>query len=648
MPVGPNPGSLTSGREVWILNQRTQRATFFHSHRGFVRSRHEKSMKANRIFLLLLLGSRLVPSQQQPGTQPQITADPQTIIVTGTFEPVPLSEANRSVAVLDTEEQPLLYNSTVDYLQLDPSIDMEQRGAQGVQADLSIRGSSFEQSLVLLNGLRVNDAQTGHHDMDLPLPLEAIARIEVLHGAGSTFYGADAMGGAVNFITAAPVATEMRARIGFGNDGFNQQWLLGSFLGQGWSEQLSASRDFSSGFAPDRDYRSSLLASETRIQTVLGTTDVLLAGSDRPFGANQFYGPFPSWERTKNWFASLLQGLGENTSLAFGYRRHADEFVLVRDDPALYENNHISQSWQAAARRKSKVGEHATLAYGLDAQGDEIDSNNLGHHARNRGAGYVNADLQVRQHVFLSLGTREEIFSGGRAELAPGTAGAIWLGGGWRLRASVSRAFRLPTYTDLYYNDPANLGNPLLKPESAWDYEGGLEWKRGGRLSAQLTVFQRRDHNDIDYVKAAISAPWQATNVQNLVFTGAEATVGWRIFSAQLVQLGYTGLHGSTQLPPGLISKYVFNYPSNNAVVSWLGQFRKAVAARTRLGITQRVGQDPYAVWDLAISRARGRIRPYLQVSNITNTGYQEIPGVVMPGRSIAGGAELVLLRNVP
>lgn len=597
-------------------------------------------MSARNIVTLLLLGSGLAFSQQPSGPSSKISVDPQAIIVTGTFEPIPLSEANRSVVVMDTAEQPLLYNSVVDYLQLDSSIDMEQRAPQGVQADLSIRGSSFEQSLVLLNGLRINDAQTGHHDMDLPLPLESIARIEVLHGSGSTLYGADAMGGAVNFITSSPAATEIRARIGFGNDGFNQQWLLGSFLGHGWSERLSASRDFSSGFEPDRDFRSSLLASETHIQTALGTTDILLAGSDRPFGANQFYGPFPSWERTKNWFASLLQDLGENTSLAFGYRRHADEFVLVRDDPAIYENNHISQSWQAAAQRRSKVGEHSTFTYGLDAQGDEIASNNLGHHARNRGAGYVNFDLQVRQRVFLSLGTREEILSGGHAELAPAAAGAIWLGGAWRLRASVSRAFRLPTYTDLYYSDPANLGNLLLKPESAWDYEGGLEWKPVGRFSAQLTVFQRRDHNDIDYVKAAVSNPWQATNVQNLVFTGAEATVGWRISATQMVQLGYTGLHGSTQVLPGLISKYVFNYPSNNAVVSWLGQFRKAVAVRTRLGITQRVGQDPYAVWDIAVSRASGRIRPYLQVSNVTNTSYQEIPGVAMPGRSLAAGAE--------
>src|SRR5260221_1844652 len=240
--------------------------------------------------IVILVMARVALCQQQPGNANQsIKTDPVTVIVTGTFEPVPLAEANRSVLSLDTQATPLLYNSFVDYLHLDPSVDLRERGGDGVQADLSIRGAGFEQSLVLLNGLRINDAQSGHHNMDIPIPLEAVARIEVLHGAGSTLYGADALGGAVNFITTAPGATEVRARFGIGNFGFNQQRVIGSYLGRGWSEQVSASRDSSSGFMPDRDYRSSALSSETRFTTAIGNTDVFLAGSDRPFGANQFY-----------------------------------------------------------------------------------------------------------------------------------------------------------------------------------------------------------------------------------------------------------------------------------------------------------------------------------------------------------------------
>src|SRR5882672_2107180 len=200
--------------------------------------------------VFLVIGSFAFCQQQPSSAKPHVKTDPLTVIVTGTFEPVPLAEANRSVVLLDAQTTPLLYDSFVDYLHLDPSVDLKERGSEGVQADLSIRGAGFEQSLVLLNGLRINDAQSGHHNMDIPIPLEAVSRIEVLHGAGSTLYGADALGGAVNFITAWPGATEVRARFGVGSFGFNQQRLIGSYLGRGLSERVAASRDFSSGFIP--------------------------------------------------------------------------------------------------------------------------------------------------------------------------------------------------------------------------------------------------------------------------------------------------------------------------------------------------------------------------------------------------------------
>ena len=155
---------------------------------------------------VLVLAAVASCGAQQSGTAQGTSATTpkadETVVVTGTFEPMPLDELQRSVMSLDTQQAPLLYSSDVDYLRLDPSIDLQERAPGGVQADLSIRGSTFGQTLVLIDGLRVNDAQTGHHNLDLPIPLDSISRIEVLHGAGSTFYGADAMGGAVNFITA--------------------------------------------------------------------------------------------------------------------------------------------------------------------------------------------------------------------------------------------------------------------------------------------------------------------------------------------------------------------------------------------------------------------------------------------------------------
>src|SRR5215467_11024293 len=150
--------------------------------------------------LLLLLISCSAFSQtpasvpSQPPAAEAIPKQQESIVVIGTFVPAPLQENDRSVESFPTRETPLLFNSVIDYLQFDPNIDLQQRAPAGIQADLTILGSTFAETLVLFDGLRINDAQTAHHDMDLPIPLEAISRIEVLHGARSTFYGSDTMG----------------------------------------------------------------------------------------------------------------------------------------------------------------------------------------------------------------------------------------------------------------------------------------------------------------------------------------------------------------------------------------------------------------------------------------------------------------------
>jgi iron complex outermembrane receptor protein len=579
-----------------------------------------------------------------PVPKPAIPTQKETVVVTGTFIPAPLSEYDRSVESLDTRQNPLLFDSCTDYLRLDPTVDLEERAPNGVQSDLSILGSTFAENLVLLNGLRLNDAQTAHHDMDIAVPVEAISRIEVLRGAGSTFYGSDAMGGAVNFITAPASATELRLRAGTGNQGFNQQHVLASLLMRTWSETIAADRDFSTGFISDRDYRSASASSETRLKSGLGQSDLLFAGSDRPYGADQFYGPYPSWERTKNWFASAQQDLGQRTSAAFGYRRHSDEFILVRDDPSLYENNHADESWQAAMRRHDPLGDNTTLSYGAEGQGDAIQSNNLGEHERNREALYANLDFRVLRRFSLSAGAREELFSGGTSFFSPAVAGGLTLRPSLRLRASASRGFRLPTYTDLYYSDPANQGDPLLKPETAWTLDAGADWTPGSRFSMATTFFQRWDRNVIDYVQFAPAQPYQATNIDHLHFTGIEAHADFRLPHQQDVQLAYTFLHGDhAPLPPGEVSRYVFNYPSHEAVFAWTATWREWLVARTRVGVTQRFEHQACPVWDLAVARNSGRIRPYLQLANLSNTGYQEIPGVLMPSRSIVGGVEVIV-----
>lgn len=563
------------------------------------------------------------------------------IVVTGTFEPVPLEEMDRSIRVLDTSaERRLLGATVVDFLRLEPSVDLRQRAPQNVQTDVSIRGGTFGQTLVLVDGMRLNDVQTGHHSMNLPLPLEAYDRIEVLKGSGSAFYGSDAVGGVINLITPSPAATEMSYRAGLGNFGANQQRAAMAFTGARFSQQLWASRDFSSGFRENRDYRVLALASKSTLRSRLGTGSLLLAHADRPFGADRFYGNFNSWERTKTWFAAARQPLGERTQLAFAFRRHTDLFVLYRDRPEVFTNRHASETYQGTFRRWEPLGQNGRLHYGLEALQESIASNNLGSHTRARGAGFLALDMRALGRFSFTAAAREEIYGGVQSRLSPTASAGVWLAPQLKLRAAVGHAFRLPSFTDLYYHDPANRGSPDLRPESAWSYEAGLDWRAGSRLRGELTVFERRERDGIDYVRRTPTDIWRATNIHRLRFTGVEAALAASPGRRQRIELLYTALNGAQAALPGVVSRYVFNYPRHSGVASWEGELGGALAVRSRLGALQRYGRDPYALWDLFLARSRGRWRPFLQLTNLTATLYEEIPGVAMPGRGIFGGVE--------
>lgn len=567
------------------------------------------------------------------------------MVVTGVYEPIPLEEADRALRTFDVEKGLLLSNSLVDLLQLDPSVDVRQRAPGGIQSDVSIRGGAFGQTLVLLDGLRLNDVQSGHHDMDLPVPVEAVARIEILRGPGSTLYGSDAAGGVVNVVTRSPEASEFRLRTAVGNFGINQQRVSFSVVRGRISQQFAASRDFSSGFQPNRDYRNLSLASTSRLSTALGTTAVFLGHSDRPFGADNFYGNFPSWERTRTWFASLKQDLGEKTQVAFAFRRHSDLFVLYRDRPEVFTNRHAVESYQGTLRRREDLTANMRLFYGAEFLTDSIESNNLGRHARNNEAGYISFDARALRRFSFTAGLRDEVHGSLHHELSPTVSGGAWLSQHLKLRASASRAFRLPTYTDLYYHDPANIGSPNLRPETAWSCDGGLDWNAGGRIRGDLTVFHRFEHDVIDYVRNTPSDIWRATNFQRLQFTGVEASAGVRAGQTQMIDFRYTGLRGVNELPVGVQTKYVFNYPTHSGIVSWQGSTHGFIA-RTRVGALQRVQRNPYGLWDVYLARGAGKVNPFVQLANITSTRYEEVPGVAMPGRSMVVGLQYAIMRH--
>ena len=254
------------------------------------------------------------PSRRMPRRRRQRRSKglSETMVVLGSATPVPLAESQRSVEILPVKGQSLAAESPQDFLREDSSVFLEERGAGGGQADMVLRGGSFEQTLVLLNGFRINDAQTSHHNLDLPVPLEAMDSIQVLEGAGSTLHGVDALSGVVDFLTAAPDHDSifLRARRG------QLRVERGDAAGGGYARAMERARDGGAQFFHGIHDRSATIRNEDASAEAgwargWALRICLFAASDRSFGANQFYGDYPRGSgrrdglprRGRNWAA---------------------------------------------------------------------------------------------------------------------------------------------------------------------------------------------------------------------------------------------------------------------------------------------------------------------------------------------------------
>lgn len=221
----------------------------------------------------------------------------EPVIITTTRTPTKLSHITRSASIIDASD---IKNSTAhsveELLKYALGVDIMQRGPYGVQADSGIRGSTFSQVLILVNGVRVNDPQIAHHNFDLGLTLKDIERIEVLRGHGSSLYGADAFGGIINIITKKPDKVKY-ADISYGE--YNTSLINGGFSEKrgNFGTSLSFEKKKSDGYRYDTDFDITTLSSNSTLNLPdLGSLNFLVGYTGKEFGANDFYGAYPSKE----------------------------------------------------------------------------------------------------------------------------------------------------------------------------------------------------------------------------------------------------------------------------------------------------------------------------------------------------------------
>jgi iron complex outermembrane receptor protein len=584
-----------------------------------------------RILLISVLLAPVAPAAAQGPFR-------QDVVVTAAATPVELGTVTRTLTVITRDQIARLpAHSIADVLRLVASIDVRARGERGVQTDFAVRGANFGQMLVLVDGVRLNDAQSGHHNGDIPVPLDAVERIEILHGPGSSIFGADAFGGTVNVITRKavppPSAVLEAGSFGFAAGGGQIGVERGAL-----HEVLSAAVDRSDGFMFERGF----VTTNVSAQTAFGDrTSLLTAYLWKDFGANGFYGPAPSHEWTNQTLVAANHVVGSRAGWQFGatgsYRTHGDHFLFDVRRPGVSENRHRTHAALAALRASRAVGTRGSLTTGAEGGADWVRSTNLGDHDTRRISGFAEWRYAPAVNTQLDAALRVDRYT------EFGTAWSPSLGVGWwpsdaiRLRASAGRAFRVPTFTERYYSDPANFARPEVHAETAWAEEAGADFLPAEGWMASATVFARQDHGVIDWLRPTTAERWRTYNIRDVDTTGAEFSVrrGWT--DGSFVQAGYTVLDVNAAAVTQL-SKYVLDYAPHSVAFAASFALPFAVQAAPRLEIKQRTrstGDSEYAVLDLRLSRRFSNYEIRVEGTNLGDATYQEILGVAMPGRAL-------------
>lgn len=580
---------------------------------------------------VLALAQAPTPAQAPP--PPVMPNVDERVVVTATAAPASPRALGRAVTVLTRDDlERYGGGSIVDALRLAPAVDVRARGDRGMQADFVVRGASFGQTLVLVDGVRLNDAQSGHHNADFPVSAASIERIEIVAGASSASHGADAFGGAVHLITRTGAYAEATVAAG-SFDTARLDAAVGGLPG-GLSVSLWGSR--STGFMFDRGHG----AGGARISAAPASGTRLAAAHVRKaFGANGFYGPSPSKEWTDLTMAggSFARARGAWLFDVRGaYRSHGDRFRWDIARPGFAENVHRTHAADMTARADRQMG-RARVTAGASSGADWIDSSNLGTHRQTRAAIFGEAQVALGARAALQPAARVDHYSTFGTALSPSVALSVWPSERWRVRASAGRAFRAPTYTERFYSDPAHLADAALEPEDGWSAEAGADL-HAGPWTLTASAFRRWDRNVIDWVRASASERWRTTNVRDVGTAGVELEAA-RAFTRGSIGVSYAAL--DTSAPSlALLSKYVLDY-TRHAIGARAALDAAGLSLSLRIDHRRRSDAQRYTLADARVGRRVGAFVLFVEGANLLAERYTEIAGVAMPGRSAMAGATL-------
>jgi outer membrane cobalamin receptor len=582
------------------------------------------------------------------------------VVVTATKTEQKPQDLTQSVTVITADEIEKSGATNVgEVISTTAGATVTDYGPLGALQSLELRGSTYQQVLVLLDGMRLNSASAGGYDLsELPVALDSIERIEIVRGPASALYGSDAMGGVVNIITKKPTKQAITLTGAHGSDGYALSSLYYSGKDEKTYYSLSYSNEHSNGFHHlnnnDNQYSTGIklghdfdAASSIEASADFLTKDIGVPGSD------QLLSPLA---RQVN--RELVLGVQYKDRLSqavdFNVRVYqtGEHLGYADSDLDTYEFSTIRSTTSGAEAQLNVImGSFSVLTIGADGRIDNLVDSSAGTHDASLTAEYIQDEINLGDSFILILGDRYDKHSAYGEKWSP-KASARYLnaGSGTILRASIGNSFRAPTLNDLYFIDEfGDHGNPNLRPESAVEYEGGIEQPLGAGNSIKFTAFNRRV-NDLIVWEPIVpgSFTYTPTNIGRARISGTETELHFVVSQKVSGNINYSLFFPVDQSTGDRIFSDVSHIPAQQLG----GTLWVSLDSKTSLSLNGRSVRnyvepgspkwDYYTldgkITDTVISQKNMKIQVFIGLRNIFNRQYETVQGYPMPPQEFYGG----------
>lgn len=612
------------------------------------------------------------------------------IQVSGKRAPGIYQETGRQIAVISREQiEKLPAQSIQGLLRTALGVDIRERGPLGMQADISMRGGSFDQVMILLNGINVTDPQTGHYGLNLPVDLASVERIEILRGPAARVHGPNAFDGAINFVTKSGSENKVSAQLTAGDHGLYNLHAGLSHRKGAFGNYFSAQKGASDGYIDNTDFDILNLYYRGQVTREQSKFSLQLGYNDKSYGANSFYSAsYPNqFDANRTLFAAASMessGLIRIRSDVY-WRRHHDRFELFRNyigAASWYtgHNYHLSET-AGASLNATTSWSLGTTSLGAELRSESIWSNVLGlpmdkpldvpgenEGQFTRSFNRTNFSVFAEHNIYfdrfdLSGGVliNRHSNSGYGVDWYPGIDLSYRLTTLLKWTASYNRSLRMPTFTDLFYSGPTNVGNPNLKPERAETYETAFRL-RNEFYSGSLGGFYRIGRDLIDWGRIPGETVYTTSNINRVEALGTEAAADLllsELITGQTLlrslSVNYSYVWQDKVSDEGYESYYVLDHLRQklnislihglglpNVEVNWNMQYRDRAGYYTKSDGT-RVDHTPFWLTDLRVSWNKGNYGLYAEASNLFDATYSDLSELRQPGLWLKLGARIEL-----